>query len=343
VTGDEPRRLEDRAKDPLYDQRAEMSGYEFDGVDFFCNEAGRGTPPPPTVLAYFDSGVDQQHLADQLDHIVASMAATLTRTTTFTLSPEAQWVTSSGGVCSGEWSSDTGDTLATDLRTRGVDLLHLIFTERPDARHRWTLTSWHPNEPGAALSMSLSSMDLWPAEATDRAADEVLALLRRWARPLRLRTAGVTYDRGGPSESPWEKWYAISHSKSAILTTERLRGYFWANLLTTGHTARLGGVETLRRNAAARGLLVEPANAEGDEDEAVVVRAPGPITGFDDDLLAATKHVLGPALIHQQYALYEGYPLRIIPDPGTAFRKVPPGSPFPRLLDGRGPYADEVP
>jgi hypothetical protein len=75
----------------------------------------------------------------------------------------------------------------------------------------------------------------------------------------------------------------------------------------------------------------------------VIVRASVPITAFDDNLLAAAKHVLGPALIHQQYALYLGYPLRIIPDPGTAFRKVPPGSPFPQLLDGRGPYADEVP
>lgn len=52
--------------------------------------------------------------------------------------------------------------------------------------------------------------------------------------------------------------------------------------------------------------------------------------------------MLTPALMHLRYALYLGHPMRIIPDSGTAFRRLPPGSPFPRLLDGLGPYADEV-
>ncbi|MGC5022971.1 hypothetical protein [Micromonospora sp. DT47] len=196
--------------------------------------------------------------------------------------------------------------------------------------------------PDAAVTMSLYGANMWPADASDQAADEVLALLRSWVQPLRLLTAAVTHDRGGSNVSPCEKWYATGRHVTTTLTGERVRGYYWANLLTAGHLARLGGPAQLRAHAAEHGLIVEAADPQGDDDT-VILRAPGPVTAFDDDLLAVARHVLTPALMHLQYAMYLGYPLRIIPDPGTAFRKVPPGSPFPRLLDGRGPYADEVP
>ena len=343
MTGDELRRAVLRGEDPLHDRRTEMPCHEFDAVDFFCNQQpGRGATPPATVQAYFDSGLSQPQLADRLDPIVGDMAATLAKTTPLALAPVAEWASSDGSAKADLWTAQTRDAVAADLRDERLDLLHITFMEGQEAQHRWFLTVWTSTRSGAALSMSLTSMDLWPADATDRAASEVLALVRGWARPLRLRTAGITYDRGTPSESPWEQWYACGHHITATLTTERLRGYYWANLLTTGHLTRLGGLEQLREHAERHGLTVEPATDHAGTD-AVIVRAPGPITAFDDDVLAAAKHVLGPALVHHQYTMYLGYPLRIIPDPGTAFRKVPKGSPFPRLLDGRGPYADEVP
>jgi hypothetical protein len=72
--------------DQLYDQRAEMPCYEFDSVDFFCNQPGRNLPSS-TVLAYFDSGLSQSELADRLDRIVADMAATLAKTAPLALTP----------------------------------------------------------------------------------------------------------------------------------------------------------------------------------------------------------------------------------------------------------------
>jgi hypothetical protein len=65
---------------------------------------------------------------------------------------------------------------------------------------------------------------------------------------------------------------------------------------------------------------------------AAVLRGSGPVGEFDDRGLAATKTVLGPVPIDHPYICYQGYPLRILPDPGTAFRRVPPGSPMPRWI-----------
>jgi len=341
---DEAMRAVERAMDPLYDLRTEMLIHEFDGVDFFTNEPGRGAVPPPTLLAYFDSDLRQPQLADSLDLIVNGMAATLSRTTSLAMTPQATWILRGQYTAQAElWTPETREAAAAYLRADKMEVLNLQFAAGDNDEHRWVCDAQlgMTPEPDKAVSMALSAMDLWPAEAVDNAAEEVLRLIRGWARPLRLRTAAVTYDRGNTGSAPWENWYSTGPHITAALTAERVRGYYWANLLTAGHLARLGGLEALRAHAAEHGLTVEPANAETDESS-VILRAPVPTSAFDDQLLAATKHVLGPAMIHKTYVLHEGYPLRIIPDPGTAFRRVPPGSPFPRLLPGEGPYADEV-
>jgi hypothetical protein len=331
--------------DPLTAQPAEMPCHEFDGVDYTCNQPGEA--PPQAVQAYFDSGLRPAQLADRLDDLVSGMAATLAAVAPRPMSPRGQWMRRGQQKAHGApWTPQTRDTIAADLRADHLDVFHLIFIGDQDPRRQWLLDAWtHPqpaDAPDAAITMSLYGTDMWPADESDQAADEVLALLRGWVRPLRLRTAAVTHDRGGSNLSPWEKWYATGRHVTATQTHERVRGYYWANLLTTGHLARLGGLEQLRAHATEHGLIVEPADPQ-QADDAVILRAPGPVTTFDDDQLAAVKHALRSTLMHLQYAMYLGYPLRIIPDPGTAFRKVPPGSPFPRLLDGRGPYADEVP
>jgi hypothetical protein len=334
----------ERSMDPLYDQRTEMPSHEFDGVDFFVNEPGRNVPPP-TLLAYFDSDLRPPQLADMLDLIMTQMAATLSRTTSLPMTPQAIWVLRGQYTSQAElWTPETREAAAAYLRADKMEVLNLQLTSGDIDQHRWVFDAkmGMTPDPDAALSMALSAMDLWPAEAIDDAAEEVLRLIRDWAQPLRLRTAGVTYDRGNSGSSPWENWYSLGPHISAKLTSERVRGYYWANLLTAGHLARLGGLEQLRAHAAEHGLTVEPANADTGES-AVILRAPVPISAFENRLLAAIKHVLGRAMIHKTYVLYEGYPLRIIPDPGTAFRRLPPGSPFPRLLPGEGPYADEVP
>jgi hypothetical protein len=340
---DEAARVMQRAMDPLYDVREEMPGHEFDGVDFFVNEPRRSPPPRPTVLTYFDSGLPQAGFADRIDRVVADMAAVLARTTPLPLRPRlAAWVLR--GQADGwqlDWSEETRDALVAALRTGQAEVASIMFTAGRDDAHRWYLEChsypWPEKEPDAALSLSLSSRDLWPIEATDTVAQQVLELIVSWTALLDLRTAGVTYDRTGPDRTPYECWYGMNSFDSAPLTRERVRGYYWANLLTAGHLARLGGLQALRDQAAPHGFVVQPVDLAS---PAVVLRAAGPITSFDDDRLAAMKRLLKPVLPPRRYTGYQGYPLRIVPDPGTALRRVPPGSPFPRLLPGQGPPPD---
>ena len=147
-------------------------------------------------------------------------------------------------------------------------------------------------------------------------------------RAARATCAAITYDRAQTRRTPWPQWDKVHSRDSAPATGDRLRGYFWANLLTRGHLRRLGGLDALRATAAAHGLTLEALPSP----QAAILRAPGPITAFDDEQLAAMKQMLAPALIPARYLLYERYPLRIIPAPDTAFRRVPPGSRHPRLL-----------
>ena len=329
---DDDLRARQRAADPLYDQRAEMPSHEFDGVDYFVNDPRRSAPPRPAVLAYFDSLLSRPALADRIDEVTAGMAAALAATTALSLQPrQAGWVVA-GSAEQRDWSPATRDALIGALRSGRPDVVTLHFGTAHDEK-RWHLEAWSdPFRPESALSLSLSPVgELWEPDETDTAADGVAALLQSWQQPLSLSTAGVTYDRTGPHLSPWDAWYTMDHRISAPLSRERVRGYYWWNLLTAGHVARLGGLDSLRARAAERGLAVDPL------ESGAVLRFPGPITAFADDRLAAMKEVLTPVLIPRRYVNYAGYPLRILPDPGTAFRRVPPGSPYPRLTAGSGP------
>ena len=312
------------------DQRTEMPGHEFDGVDYFVSDPRRSPPPRPAVLAYFDSRLSLPEFAGRLGEVLAGMSAALADTTALPVAPrQAAWSV----MGSGEQFDLDGPgraAFAEALRSGKPDVFSLHFGTAEDEQ-RWHLEGWRdPFTAGAALSLSLSPVgELWQPDETDAAAERVAALLAAWQEPLRLSTGGVTYDRTGPHLSPWDAWYTMDHRTSASLTTQRVRGYYWWNLLTAGHLARLDG---LAERAAERGLEVVPLG-----DDVAALRFPGPITAFADDRLAAMKELLTPVLIPRRYLMYSGYPLRILPDPGTAFRRVPPGSPYPRLTAGAGP------
>jgi hypothetical protein len=315
-----------RAADPLYDQRAEMPSHEFDGVDHFVSDPRRSPPPRPAVLAYFDSRLSLPEFAGRLDEVLAGMAAALADTTALpvTLRQSAWSVMGSGEQFDG--SAAGRAAFAEALRSAKPDVFSLHFGTAEDEQ-RWHLEGWRdPFRADAALSLSLSPVgELWAPDETDAAAERVAALLAAWQAPLRLNTGGVTYDRTGPHLSPWDAWYTVDHRTTASLTGQRVRGYYWWNLLTAGHLARLGEL-------AEPGLELIPLG-----EQVAALRFAGPITAFDDDRLAAMKRALTPVLIPSRYIMYSGYPLRIIPDPGTAFRRVPPGSPYPRLTAGAGP------
>jgi hypothetical protein len=180
--------------------------------------------------------------------------------------------------------------------------------------------------------MSLVSLDLWPARQTDVAAEAVLRLLAGWREPLRLFTGGVTVDRGTTLTSPWDAWYGIGNHVHGPLVATHVRGYYWATILTGGHLERLGGIEKFRKRVAATGFVLTTVDSE-----AMILRDTGPVAEFNDEDLAAMRHLLAPVLLPTPYRLYQGYPLRIVRDTGTAFRRIAPGSPFPRLLPGEGP------
>jgi hypothetical protein len=326
------------AADPLYHQRPEMPVHEFDAVDYFVHEPGRSPAPEPAVLAYFDSGLPLPDLADHLDRITTEMTLTLTATTEHPMCLlQAFWqLRGQTEVNRRAWSDDTHAALGAALRSGRLETAYLLFTAGDHDQHRWQFDlcayPWPEQAPDAAVTMSLVSLDLWPARQTDVAAEAVLTLLAGWREPLRLRTGGVTVDRGTTLTSPWDAWYGVGNHVHGPLVATHVRGYFWATVLTGGHLERLGGMEALGERAAALGF--ELSTVDG---EAVILRDPGRVTAFDDERLAAMRHLLAPVLLPTPYRLYQGYSLRIIRDTGTAFRRVPPGSPFPRLLPGEGP------
>jgi hypothetical protein len=325
------------------DPRDEMPVYEFDAVDFFLNQPGRSAPRPPILLAYLDSGLAPQSLADRLEGMLAALTRVLADTVAVPMRPsEAEWFVVGQGERGRPWDSATAPALADALRTGrllwfGVRFLAADFLTEDEPR-TWYLNGWcvpdhHPEHHTAAVQLSLvPSRALWPAERVDIVAQRLLGLIEEWTPELDLRTACVTRDRAGAHQSPYDLWYGLDHMDTSPLTRERVRGYYWANLLTAGHLHRLGGLESLRNKATATGCRLRVLAAAGSAPPAVLLLAPGPITAFNDGQLAAMKELLAPVLIRRRYTIYQGYPLRIVPDPGTAFRRVPPGAPMPRLL-----------
>lgn len=318
-----------RTADPWYDQRPEMRQHEFDAVHFFVNQPGCPPAPRPRLGVYLDSGLSQPALARQLPRLVDDMLAVLGRTTTLPMRPhQAGHALVGRAPVDRWWDAETLGDLAAALETGRAEALS-VSVDGPDDEEFWYLSmAALPDRPDAALDLSLvPSHDLWPPEATDTVAETLLDLVVSWTEPLSLLTAAVTYDQSDPQRSPWDHWYGTDHRTTAPVAHDHVRGYFWANLLTSGHLARLGGLDALTDRADREGLSVRRVN-----EHAAVLRAPGPVGAFDDRGLAAAKTVLGPLLIDHPYICYQGYPLRIVPDPGTAFRRVPPGSPMPRWI-----------
>lgn len=303
--------MDPRSMDPLYDQREEMPQAEFDAVDYFVHEAGRAPAPPPQLALYLDYGLTQPALADAFPRLLADVAATAPGVRPVA----AGWALTREPVAgTGTWQEDTLDRVTAALRTGRVEMLQISFADPADRR----LTLAVDAVPGTGLAVSASSEQLWPITTAD-------ALLDLIAKQQGLHTAAVTWDRTGLHSSAWELWHSVLPHEMLRHTQDHVRGYYWAVLLTAGHVTRLGGEPELQRRASATGYIVVP------HADAFLVRDRGPLAEFDDTRLAAAKELFAPLLLNRPYICYQGYPLRIIPDPGTAFRRVPPGAPFPRL------------
>jgi hypothetical protein len=323
--------------DPFEGRRQVMLESEFDAVDYFVNEPDRPPPPPLKLGVYLASALSQPGLAERLPGMLTDMQRLLDETTPVRMRPdEISHAVAGRPVGARAYRGPATLRPLTDaLRTGEVEGLGVSFGPPTGAEDRF----WHlniqalPEQPDAAIDMSLVSSDnLWAADRTDEIADRLLRLLESWAEPLDLLTGAVTYDRVQVGCSPYESWYTINVPEWAPVADTCVRGYYWANLLTAGHLDRLGGLEALRKRAGDAGFALTELAARVSAAPAVLVRNPGPVTGFDDDRLARMKELLKPVLHPKPYAVYEGYPLRIVRDPGTAFRRVPPTEPFPTLL-----------
>jgi hypothetical protein len=323
-------------EDPWADRRQVMLETEFDAVDYFVHEPDRAPPPPPKLGVYLASALSQPAMAERLPGIVADMQAVLDETVAAPMRPAEIGHALAGRPTGGRaWRGDATMRWLTDaLRGGEVEGIDIAFHSPDDPEDRF----WHleiqalPGDTDASIMMSLVPSDnLWPAGATDALAERLLRVVESWTEPLDLRTSAVTHDRVQAGASPWEQWYAVNIVDLAQHADTYLRGYFWANLLTAGHLDRLGGLDELRRRADGAGCAVTVLPARPSAAPAVLVRSPDPVTAFDDTRLATMKDLLTPALYPQPYTLYEGYPLRIIRDPGTAFRRVPATEPRPML------------
>jgi hypothetical protein len=331
---EEQRRRLISVHDPLADQREVMPSDEFDAVDYFVHEPGRSAPPPPRLAMYLASGLTQAALADRLAGLVEDAVTLLAATVPTPMAPASLGYALVGEQAVEQWWDESVlEDLRAGLRAGQVELFG-ISIDIPNHEEFWDLgCRCLPDDPQAPQLLSLlPGPDMWPANTEDDVAERLLGLLESWTPLLDLRTGCVTLDRATGASTALERWLSIEPFKAAPLTREYVRGYCWANLLTGPHVDRLGGLEALRAKASEAGFVVRVLDQVGSAPPAVVVRAPGPVTSFDDTQLAAMKQLLGPVLLPRRYSLYQGYPLRIVPDPGTAFRRVPPGSPFPRLL-----------
>jgi hypothetical protein len=313
--------------------RESMPAEEFDAVDFFVHEPGRTPPPAPQLGLYLSCALSQPHVAERLPGLLDEIAGVLAATVPVPMEPGetecTRWYRSPAvrrwrGRATLRW-------LDAQLRSGDVEGLTLSFTGPADGADRfWYLDcAWVPDPRDAPFHLSMTpSETLWPEPMTDAVAERLLDLLRSWTETLDVLTGCVTYDRIQPGATPWELWYGANLDDIAPGNREHVRGYYWANLLTARHVERSGGMDRLSSTAAEYGFVVQPVPGAR---AAVLVRDPGPVTGFDDDRLARMKQVLQPVLPDRRYTLYEGWPLRIVRDPGTAFRRVPPGQARPSL------------
>lgn len=122
---------------------------------------------------------------------------------------------------------------------------------------------------------------------------------------------------------PYELMYGITEGYQEA--DESARGYYWANLLTTRHVDKLGGLDAFAARCADHGVAATVLDRSGAiGDAAVLVRDPAPLTAFTDERLAAMRDLLDPALPHPDYLWYAGWPVRVFKQPGTAFRPIPP-------------------
>ncbi|WP_328955768.1 hypothetical protein [Kitasatospora purpeofusca] len=201
----------------------------------------------------------------------------------------------------------------------------------------WTVTGTgvaeeaKPGPIGLDLYGGQFGSDIWQWQidvGTESGSDAFLDHLAvLWADSLRVvgeRTdllwGGIYHDVYAMSEPPYERYHGILQG---LQTADRHpRGYYWCNHLSAGQLDRLGGIDAVATRAAGAGLAAEPVLRAG-APAGLLVTVREPVTALSDEALAAVRDLVAPALHPEPYHWYGGPPLRVLKEPGTAFRPIP--------------------
>jgi hypothetical protein len=116
-----------------------------------------------------------------------------------------------------------------------------------------------------------------------------VSLLRRTAVTARASTGYITLDA---SPDPYERRYGLNGTQGRRSSGTRLRGYYWANILSERHIQALGGMDEIRTQAPCH--VVEDLS-DGRETLAYLQLTPD-MNRFDDEKLRALRDYLSTLL-----------------------------------------------
>jgi hypothetical protein len=119
--------------------------------------------------------------------------------------------------------------------------------------------------------------------------DYFVSLLRRPAVTVRASTGYITLDA---SPDPYERRYGLNGTQGRRSSGARLRGYYWANILSERHIQALGGMDEIRTKAPCH--VVEDLS-DGRETLAYLQLTPN-LNRFDDEKLRALRDYLSTLL-----------------------------------------------
>jgi hypothetical protein len=116
-----------------------------------------------------------------------------------------------------------------------------------------------------------------------------VSLLRRTAVTARASTGYITLDA---SPDPYERRYGLNGTRGRRSSGTRLRGDYWANILSERHIQVLGGMDEIRDQAPCH--IVEDLS-DGRETLGYLQLTPD-LNRFDDEKLRALRDYLSPLL-----------------------------------------------
>ena len=208
-----------------------------------------------------------------------------------------------------EATDDLWDQALSALRAGAVDVVQ-IYLDRlgadgfPDgALGAASLNATMPVEEGVvdACEIVLSAdLALLGHTISPSVQEYFVSLLRRTAVTAQASTGYITLDA---SPDPYERRYGLNGTHGRRNSGMRLRGYYWANVLSEKHIHALGGMDEIRTQAPCH--IVEDLS-DGRETLAYLQLTPD-LNRFDDERLRALRDYLSPLLTPPPPGRRDGY------------------------------------